>query len=54
MGQRQLEVTDSILAFKKAYERWLKLREDINLWHRVAEQSYTTFAAANPPPAKKK
>jgi len=41
-------------AFRKRYEPWLKFREDINLWHRVAEQTYTTFAAANPPPSKKK
>ena len=40
-------------AFKKMYEPWLKFREDINLWHRVAEQTYSTFAAANPPPKKK-
>ena len=41
-------------AFKKMYEPWLKYREDINLWHRVAEQTYSTFAASNPPPARKK
>ena len=40
-------------AFKKMYVPWLKFREDINLWHRVAEQTYSTFAAANPPPVKK-
>ena len=41
-------------AFKKLYEPWLKYREDINLWHRVAEQTYSVFAAANPPPSMKK
>ena len=40
-------------AFKKMYLPWLKFREDINLWHRVAEQTYSTFSAANPPPTKK-
>jgi TRAP-type mannitol/chloroaromatic compound transport system substrate-binding protein len=40
-------------ACKKQYEPRLKFRDDINLWHRVAEQSYTTFVAANPPPTKK-
>ena len=39
--------------FKKLDVPWLKFREDINLWHRVAEQSYSTFAAANQPPVKK-
>ena len=48
------EEADKNPSFKKIYEPWLKFREDINLWHRVAEQTYTTFAALNPPPVKKK
>ena len=47
------EESDKNPAFKKLYVPWLKFREDINLWHRVAEQTYSTFAAANPPPKKK-
>ena len=47
------EESDKNPAFKKMYVPWLKFREDINLWHRVAEQTYSTFAAANPPPKSK-
>ncbi len=48
------EESDKNPAFKKMYEPWLKFRDDINLWHRVAEQTYTTFAATNAPPLRKK
>jgi TRAP-type mannitol/chloroaromatic compound transport system substrate-binding protein len=47
------EEAEKNAAFKKMYVPWLKFREDINLWHRVAEQTYSTFAAANQPTKKK-
>jgi TRAP-type mannitol/chloroaromatic compound transport system substrate-binding protein len=36
-------------SFKKIYESWRKFRADILVWHRVAEQTYSTFAFNNPP-----
>ncbi|NBW79480.1 MAG: ABC transporter substrate-binding protein [Betaproteobacteria bacterium] len=36
-------------SFKKIYESWRKFRGDILVWHRVAEQTYSTFAFNNPP-----
>lgn len=47
------EEADENPAFKKLSVRRLKFRADINLWHRVAEQPYSAFAVANPPPTKK-
>jgi TRAP-type mannitol/chloroaromatic compound transport system substrate-binding protein len=35
-------------AFRKIYEPWRRFRDDQYQWHRVAEQSYATFAASNP------
>jgi TRAP-type mannitol/chloroaromatic compound transport system substrate-binding protein len=40
-------------SFKKIYVPWRAFREEVVLWHRVAEKSYNDFAAANPPPAMK-
>jgi TRAP-type mannitol/chloroaromatic compound transport system substrate-binding protein len=37
-------------AFKKIYVPWRAFREELTLWHRVAELTYTNFAANNPPP----
>ena len=48
------EEFDKNPAFKKLYEPWLKYREDVILWHRIAEQTYSVFAATNPPPIRKK
>ncbi|APV52229.1 ABC transporter substrate-binding protein [Betaproteobacteria bacterium GR16-43] len=39
-------------SFKKIYEPWLKFREDLYAWHRVAEQTYSTFSLGNPPKRK--
>ena len=36
-------------SFRKVYEPWKKFRDEIGLWHRVAEQTYTSFVQANPP-----
>jgi TRAP-type mannitol/chloroaromatic compound transport system substrate-binding protein len=36
-------------AFKKIYEPWKKFRDDISIWHRVAEQTYSSFVQSNPP-----
>jgi TRAP-type mannitol/chloroaromatic compound transport system substrate-binding protein len=33
-------------AFKKIYEPWRKFRDELNLWHSVAEQTYSTFVLA--------
>ena len=40
-------------SFRKIYEPWKKFRDEIYLWHRVAEQTYSTFVQTNPPKAKK-
>jgi TRAP-type mannitol/chloroaromatic compound transport system substrate-binding protein len=37
-------------SWKKIYEPWKKFRQDEFLWHRVAEQSLTTFLLSNPDP----
>ncbi|QLH39571.1 MAG: TRAP transporter substrate-binding protein [Defluviicoccus sp.] len=41
------ELYDEIAAknekFKKVYEPWLKFREEVNLWFRVAENTYDNF-----------
>ncbi len=39
--------------FKKIYASWRPFRDEVSLWHRVAESTYTNFAANNPPPAMK-
>ena len=39
-------------SFKKIYEPWKKFRDEIYLWHRVAEQTYSTFVQTNPPKKK--
>src|SRR5690349_7565195 len=41
-------------SFKKIYEPWKKFRQDEFLWHRVAEQSLTTFLLNNPDPIRGK
>jgi TRAP-type mannitol/chloroaromatic compound transport system substrate-binding protein len=33
-------------SFKKIYEPWRAFRDEINLWHSVAEQNYANFIAA--------
>jgi TRAP-type mannitol/chloroaromatic compound transport system substrate-binding protein len=38
-------------AFRKIYEPWRKFKDEVFLWHRVAEQTYINFAIANPPKA---
>jgi len=38
-------------AFKKIYEPWRKFKDEVFLWHRVAEQTYINFAINNPPKA---
>ena len=37
-------------SWKKIYEPWKKFRQDEFLWHRVAEQTLTTFLLSNPDP----
>jgi TRAP-type mannitol/chloroaromatic compound transport system substrate-binding protein len=39
--------------FKKLYASWRPFRDELTLWHRVAELTYANFAAANPPPPMK-
>ena len=39
-------------SFKKIYEPWKKFRDEIYLWHRVAEQTYSTFVQTNAPKKK--
>jgi TRAP-type mannitol/chloroaromatic compound transport system substrate-binding protein len=39
-------------SFKKIYEPWKKFRDEIYLWHRVAEQTYSTFVQSNAPKKK--
>ncbi len=38
-------------SFKRIYVPWRAFREEVVLWHRVAEKTYNDCAAANPPPA---
>jgi TRAP-type mannitol/chloroaromatic compound transport system substrate-binding protein len=36
-------------AFKKIFESWNKFRDDIMMWHRFAENTYSNFVYNNPP-----
>ena len=36
-------------AFRKLFESWNKFRDDIMLWHRFAENTYSNFVYNNPP-----
>ena len=40
-------------AFKKIYASWRPFRDELTLWHRVAELTYANFSASNPPPPMK-
>ena len=40
-------------SFKKIYVPWRAFRDEVMLWHRVAEKTYADFVASNPPPAAK-
>ena len=40
-------------AFKKIYVPWRAFREELMLWHRVAEFTYTNFVSNNPAPPMK-
>ena len=41
-------------SWKKIYEPWKAFRRDAFLWHRVAEQTLTTFLLTNPDPISAK
>jgi TRAP-type mannitol/chloroaromatic compound transport system substrate-binding protein len=36
-------------AFRKIFESWNKFRTEVNLWHRFAEHTYSSFVYSNPP-----
>lgn len=43
------EESETNPAFKKIYEPWKKFRDEILLWHRFAENTYSNFVFNNPP-----
>jgi TRAP-type mannitol/chloroaromatic compound transport system substrate-binding protein len=38
-------------AFKKIYGPWGAVRDEVLLWHRVAEMTFANIASNPPPPA---